>query len=124
MNSAAARIPVATSFQILRPGLPAEDRAVALDRMPDFKALNRIIKPILQGDLERVAVLADFCGGSNFQPLDMFVDDCGALKGLPRNDEATTIYRRAAMLRMPMRDPEQLPAIYGTAILFSRRVWF
>jgi len=78
--------------------------------------------------LERVRVLADFEGGVNYQPTDMIVDEDFREKRLPRNEYATTIYRRATMLgRTPVRtpsDPEMLPDILGTAVLFDRRVWF
>jgi hypothetical protein len=56
---------------------------------------------------------------------DMFVDETGALKGLPRNDKATTIY----LNNMRTHDPENPalidpPAIYGPAVLFDTKVWF
>jgi len=106
---------------------------------PDFKAIVRLVTPILFDNLnpkamafgvslERVRVLADFEGGVNYQPTDMIVDEDFREKRLPRNEYATTIYRRATMLgRTPVRtpsDPEMLPDILGTAVLFDRRVWF
>lgn len=46
------------------------------------------------------------------------------LDELSRNDEATTIYRAAYMAQHPDHDPEGLPYIAGTAVLFRDRVWF
>jgi len=106
---------------------------------PDFKAIVRLVTPLLMNNLdpkalafginlERVRVLADFDGGINYQPTDMIVDADFKSKRLPRNEYATTIYRRATMLgrtgRPAPSDPETLADICGTAVLFDRRVWF
>jgi hypothetical protein len=47
----------------------------------------------------------------------------GHPKGLPRNENATVIYRRNALLRQGVKDPETLPWIAGPAVLFERIVW-
>lgn len=65
----------------------------------------------------------------NGRPHDMFVSEYSAMdykdRGpLPRNEAATTIYRCYSMEHNPKQDPEDLPAIYGTAILFHKKVWF
>lgn len=118
-----------TRICIMRPDQPHESREIDLPREPGYDALDKLLRPLLDNNhLERVAVLSDFDGGNNFQPTDMFVDEMGANKGLPRNEAATLIYRRATMLGRtgvrPPADPDDLPAIYGPAILFDRRVWF
>lgn len=120
---------IPTRMRILRTDHPPIERTEPLPAEPSLDMLKRLITPLLDGgDLERVAVLNDFDGGHNWQPTDMFVDESGALKHLPKNPEATTIYRRATMLGRtgaPIpRHPDQLPAIFGTAIVFDRRVWF
>jgi len=60
--------------------------------------------------------------------LDMFVDENGLMKQLPRNEVATTEYRRACLAGKtvvpPPSDPELLNFIVGPAVLFERRVWF
>lgn len=118
-----------TRIRILRTDHPPIERTVELPAEPGYAALKALIEPLLDGaHLERVAVLDDFDGGEAFKPVDMFVDETGALKRLPRNEAATTIYRRATMLgrsgALVPRHPDQLPAIYGPAVLFERRVWF
>lgn len=120
---------IATKFLIMRSDLPHETQTIELPRDPGYIALRNIIAPLLnKGNLEHVSVLADFHGETNYKPLDMFVDDSGLIKGLPRNEAATLIYRRANLMGRSaapkVADPEQLSYICGTAILFSRRVWF
>jgi hypothetical protein len=122
-----------TRICIMRPGEPDEIQEHDLPREPGYEIIRDLIAPLLGGKgtyLERVAVLADFGGGDNHQPLDMFVDENGMLHQPrpPRNETATTHYRRATMMgrsgaRKPA-DPEQLPFIVGVAVLFDRRVWF
>jgi hypothetical protein len=57
-------------------------------------------------------------------PADMFVDETGVLKGLPRNEAATAIYRANWLKQHPEQDPEALPHIAGTAVVTGRRIWF
>jgi hypothetical protein len=108
------------------------------DAGPGYDALKKFIVPELakhngrEGNLERVAVLltADvmisFKALTRAMPADMFVDDEGAVPdhGLPRNEQATAIYRNNWLTNNKGTDPETLPAIYGCAILFMGRVWF
>jgi hypothetical protein len=107
---------------------PLQTFTAELPDSPSLKALHEIIDPLLNGgDLEHVNVLAAFDPGAEVQHLDMFVDEIGIVKGLPRNDRATVIYRQATMLGRtgipaPV-DPETLDFIAGTAVLFDRRVW-
>jgi len=114
-----------TKLLIMRPDQPHETREVELPRDPGYDRLRALLDPLLDGgNLEHVSVLADFAGGLNFKPADMFVDDDGHSKGLPRNETATVIYRRNWLLRHPDVDPESIPFIVGPAVLFHRRVWF
>lgn len=118
-----------TKYLIMRPDHPHETREADLAREPLYTTLAALIRPLLDGgDLEHVNVWADFSGGKKYRNLDMFVDDCGLIKHLPRNEAATILYRRANQLGMTAAakapDIEQLSHIAGTAILFNRRVWF
>ncbi|MGO8241282.1 hypothetical protein ACC806_34660 [Rhizobium ruizarguesonis] len=110
---------------------PAETREVEL---PDlfkasptriYAALKAIIEPITGYPLEHVNVLADFAGGKNFRHCDMFVNELGHVvkPPLPRNEEATAIYRRNALMHQGYTDPEELPWIAGPAVLFEHTVW-
>ena len=53
----------------------------------------------------------------------MFVNETGIVKKLPRNDEATRLYRANWLKRHPKDDPESLPYIAGAAVVFEERVW-
>lgn len=114
-----------TRLLIMRPGKPHETVEIDLRREPGYDKLREVLTPLLDGaDLEHVSVLADFDGGTDYQRHDMFVDETGQLKSLPRNEAATAIYRRNALRRRPGTDPEDLPCIVGPAVLFDRIVWF
>lgn len=100
-----------------------------LAKQPSLRALHGIIDPILAGgDLEHVSVLAKYHPVDDLRILDMFVDENGHLKGLPRNELATEHYRRATLMGRTRStvpsDPEELDFVVGPAILFSRKVWF
>jgi len=88
-------------------------------RWPSLADLKKAILPQLDGAeyFEHVTVL--FEGG----PADMFVDEIGHRKQLPRNELATAIYRAAWLDEHPTDHPESLPWIAGPAVLFGRRVW-
>jgi len=90
-----------------------------LPEKPGGQELRRMLSPMLDGaDPERVNV---WHGGTY---TDMFVDEIGMLKGLARNEQATAIYRANVLEHEPNPpDPEDMPAIYGTAVLFGRKVW-
>lgn len=101
---------------IMRPGAEAETREVAY---AGFSELRPLLRELLGGGApEHVAVLHDG------QRADMFVDEDSVAKGLARNGAASAVYRCNTLTREPGTDPENLPAIYGAAILCSRRVWF
>ncbi len=117
-----------TKMLIMRPDQPHETVEIDLPEEPGYDKLSKIVEPLLNGPLEQVSVWADFYGGTSYQPLDMFVHDCGLLEGLPRNEAATLIYRRANQMGKSsapkVDDPEKLSFIAGVAVLFDRRVWF
>ncbi len=94
---------------------------VDLPTEPTYAELKLLIEPLLGGDgvwMEHVAVRVGDAQS------DMFVDDNGVWKELPRNDAATDIYRAATLARHPDMDPENLDFIVGPAVLFDRPVWF
>lgn len=96
------------------------------DEGPGLDELRKIIVPLLElengrpGNLEHVSVLWEG------RRTDMFVDDEGTMRGreLPRNEEATAIYRAYWLGTHPGTDPESVAAVYGCALLFRHRVWF
>jgi len=91
---------------------------------PGYDRIKSLVEPLINDEpLEHVSVLY------NDRRADMFVSGVGAMaygkRGpLPRNDEATHIYRAASMRRDPTQDPEDMPAIYGPAVIFDRIVWY
>lgn len=108
-----------TTMTIFQPGNEPVRRIIDLPDEPEWKHLQKVLSP-LTGDNcpEHVAVLHEG------ERRDMFVHESGHLIGLPRNEDATKIYRNASLRREPNRDPETLPFIVGPAILFDRQVWF
>lgn len=118
---------IETKLLIMRSDQPHETMTVKLSQEPTYDTLAKLIEPLLGcRHMEHVTVLSDY-ETNGYQPHDMFVDEDGIAKGLPRNEAATVIYRRATMVGrtgLPVpSNPEILPAIYGPAILFSRIVW-
>ena len=108
-----------TIITIMRPAEAPRIDSVDIPEQPHYRLLRELIVPHLNGgDLEHVTVLHDG------QRADMFVDEMSAVKGLSRNEAATEIYRNNWLTQHPDEEPESLPAIYGPAVLFSRRVWF
>ena len=76
-------------------------------------------KDLVIGILIVAAILSGLLG----EWTDMFVDEMGALRRLPRNDAATRIYRNGFLSKRPDDDPEKLPYIAGPAVVFLRPVW-
>lgn len=114
-----------TEYTIFKPGDSAVERGeIDWPPEPGYKLIKALVESLL-GDgepLEHVSVLHDG------RRRDMFVSDLGHMhlttRGpLPINDRATAIYRNNWMTRYPDSDPETLPTIAGTAILFHRIVW-
>ena len=114
-----------TEYTIFRVGDAAVERGeVDWPRRAGYHKIKGLVEPIL-GDgepLEHVTVLWQG------KRADMFVSELGHMaltdRGpLPRNDRATDIYRTNWMTQHPDQDPESLPTIAGTAILFHRIVW-
>ena len=85
---------------------------------PGYDALRPFLEEILGGPLEHVSVLW------HGKPADMFVRETGRIDGLPRNEEATAIYRAYWLSQHPDAKPEELDFICGPAVLFDKLVWF
>lgn len=109
-----------TSIRIIKADGTEETRDLDWPEAPGYEAIRALVEPILGPGrfLERVAVLHEG------ERTDMCVDETGHLYGLPRNEKATAIYRANWLSQHPDCSPEALPWIAGTAVLFSRRVWF
>lgn len=104
---------MATHYEIIRPDGTRTMEVVDWDDNPGYDRLKLLIDPLLSGAwLEHVTVLY------NGQRRDMFVDENGHGKDLPYNDEATKIYRNNWLTQHPDVDPDSMPYIVGTAVLF------
>ena len=91
----------------------------SLPPRPSLDQINAVLKPIFDGAYtEHVNVLV----GSRYT--DMFVDEDGLTKRLPRNEKATAIYRNNWLTQHPNTDPELMAFIVGPAVVFSDRVWY
>lgn len=122
---------VGGAVYVYRPDQPEPQISNArMPPKPSLRDIKIVVLPLLDRgdgvprDLEHVSVL--FQG----ERADMFVDEVGVNDGLPRNDLATDIYRANWISQHPANalranfDPESLPHIAGTAVLFrGRRVW-
>lgn len=113
-----------TTYTVYLPdGTKTEHTVSGWGDEPGYDDICKVVLPILhktrpQAELEHVTVLHDG------ERRDMFVDEMGMLVGLPINVEATKIYRCNALKHNPSGNPDDLPFIYGPAVLFGRRVWF
>lgn len=109
-----------TTLTILRPGAEPETVVVDLAPKPTLRDIQAALAPYFGlAYTERVAILSE-----DGKPTDMFVDEIGLMKGLPRNDKATEHYRRNWLSKHPNTPPEHLGFIVGTAVVFDRRIWF
>ena len=108
-----------TKYLIFHTDNSVEEKEIDWPTKPTFKVINSLLEPILNGAyLEHVSVLYED------KRSDMFLDEEGKLKHLSRNEKATAIYRAATLKYKPKTPPETLDFICGTAILFTRIVWF
>ena len=97
------------------------ETTIEIAEKPTLPELRRAISPLIGGGTAcHVSVLNPQTGGRR----DMFYDELAGPKGLPRNDDATAIYRRAYLARFPDVDPEALDWVAGDAVVVKdRSVW-
>ncbi len=113
-----SEIPIATVLHVIHPeAATIGDMTVMLPETPDLEVLNAILRPLLGGAFVHVHISAE--DGVR----DMFVHETGEIDRLPVNETATRLYRAGYMTMSPDAEPGDLPAIYGPAVVFTRRVW-
>jgi hypothetical protein len=111
---------ISTKYRVFSEAGTFADHEILMDEKPSYNDLCSLVEPHLGGSrLMHVRVLCPLLGAWT----DMFVDEMGALRRLPRNDDATRIYRNGLLSKRPDDDPEKLPYIAGTAVVFLRPVW-
>lgn len=105
------------SYTIYRPDGSHSDHTIDWPAEPDYKQLEDLLNPLIGCQwFEHVSVR------HNGERRDMFVDETGALTGLPWNEAATAIYRANWLHDHPGTDPKSLAAIYGVAVLFPNQI--
>jgi hypothetical protein len=118
MAEAKERLP--TKYRVFTEAGTVTDHEILMEKKPVYEDLRSVVEPHLGGArLMHVRVLCPEIGHWT----DMFIDDMGALKRLPRNEAATKLYRNGFLSKSPNEDPEKLPYIAGPAVVFSRSVW-
>ena len=118
MAGAEEKIP--TKYRVFSEEGTFADHEVLMEKKPPYNELRSLVEPHLGGArLMHVRVLCPLLGHWT----DMFVDEMGALRRLPRNDAATKIYRNGFLSKRPDDDPETFPYIAGKAVVFLRPVW-
>jgi hypothetical protein len=113
-----------TTYEVYRVGQSEPERGeIDWEGPPGYDRIRALVEPLLGAGepLEHVSVL------HNGQRCDMFVSEMGhcalTTRGpLPINDKATAIYRNYSLTMAPGMNPEDLPDIAGTAVLFPGRV--
>lgn len=111
---------IPTKYRVITEAGTCADHEILMEKKPIYDELRRLVEPHLGGArLMRVRVLCPMLG----EWTDMFVDEMGALRRLPRNDAATRIYRNGFLSKRPDDDPEKLPYIAGKAVVFLRPIW-
>ena len=126
-----------TRYRIYRPNTNGFDaREVELPPEPNLRDIEVIVNPILfplghdpggfKDWSEHVRVFWPPADDTPAAYLDMFVDEHGALKSQPVNDQATAIYHNNMKVHRPaeFERGKPHPPIHGVAVLFLRQVWF
>lgn len=115
-----AKKQISTKYRVFSEEGTFADHEILMEEKPCYDDLRSLVAPHLGGArMMHVRVLCPLIG----EWTDMFVDEMGALRRLPRNDAATKIYRNGFLSKHPDDDPETLPYIAGAAVVFLRPIW-
>lgn len=83
---------------------------------PEYDVLREICDRAFDGFIEHVTVWYK----NNYT--DMFVDEEGRIKGLPRNEKATVIYHENVKVHCGVTDTSGMDYIAGGAVLFHEPI--
>lgn len=89
----------------------------------NVEALLAEVAKVTGEPVEHVNVFVDFYGGYRHRYLDMFVNEEGAIVHMPVNVMASAMYANNWMTHEPNARREEIPMIYGPAVLFEEKVW-
>lgn len=113
-----------TTYEIYRVGQSEPERGeIDWPLAPGYDRIKALVEPLLgeKEPMEHLSVL------HNGKRRDMFASEYGHVQltwraSLPINDVATAIYRHYSLTHNPEQNPDDLPDIAGTAVLFTDRV--
>jgi hypothetical protein len=114
-----------TGYTIVYPDATLQRGHIDWPQSPTLDQIKALVEPIVGSPTEHVRVLdPDSVLFPERDPvyLDMFVDELGHNRMKARNEAATAFYR-ANWLHHEGGEPDDLPWIAGTAIVFDRIVW-
>ena len=118
--AAGSKQKIPTTYRVIKETGTFADHETLIEEKPVYDELRTLVEPHLGGArLMHVRVLCPLLDAWT----DMFIDEMGALKRLPRNDAATRIYRNGFLSKRPDDDPEKLPYVAGSAVVFLRPLW-
>jgi len=113
------------TYTVYKVGEEPTKHALIVPEAFEFSSVRRKVQEIIGATepIEHVNIL-----GPDGNARDMFVSELGHVRlstrePFPRNEAATTLYRAASLARLPGQDPERLPWIAGTAVVFDQKVW-
>lgn len=109
-----------TSYTVLfTPGGSATRSVDDWPHSPSVDAIHKLVRPYLTHNQRPERVLVFWEG----EYRDMFVGDRSLDLDEP-NVRATEVYRNNVLVHDPRAGPaDDMPMVYGPAVLFSRRVW-
>lgn len=113
-----------TQYQVIGTDSIARTGEVDWPKEPGYTVIRDLVEPLIQTPGTPEAYFEHVRVWYEGQYASMFVDDMGALKGLPINPAATKIYHANMFEHDPDFNPEDAPSIFGPAVLFSRNVWY
>lgn len=108
---------------IIEPEGTTERRELELAMGMPYPKLRAVLKPLIDGEIERVRVWARFEEALQPQYCDMFVDEDGQQKDLKPNLIATAVYWSNVLMHQGISSIETWPMVRGRAILLRERVW-
>lgn len=114
-----------TKYKVIQIDGMVTEGSVDWPKAPDFAQIKALIEPLIQTPGKPYAYLEHVRVWDKGSYVSMFVDDMGAIQGLPVNKLATVAYHANVLENSPQdADLGNLPKVYGPAVLFSRNVWF
>jgi hypothetical protein len=100
----------AYSFRVLWPDGSWQTGSAEMSVPPQWEELRAYVEPYLDAPMAKIRIAIGV----------MFVDDIAQAKGLPRNEDATVLYRADTLAALPGLPDEALAFVSGPAVVFER----